>query len=176
MGPSGGPNGSLPARHHDRSYLHRRSVPLPSRSSTRSAYRTTHPATPRPRPGRLHMFNANSLCRFRTPGICCVQAGERGIVNNCRSALGLRLPEPPGNRSTAELTETSRSDQRRSPVTQPIHRRWFLCAMQTRFRGSCDSRSSDVSVAGARHLYRERPIINFAHDPRDPNRNLQWPC
>ncbi len=55
MGPRVGPNGSLPAWHGNRSYLHRRSVPLPSRSATRSAHRTTHPATPRPRPGRLHV-------------------------------------------------------------------------------------------------------------------------
>ena len=72
MGPPEGPNESLPAWHRNRSYLHRRSVPLPSRSATGSAHRTTHPATPRPRPGRLHVLilnqpsNSNSWDMSRT--------------------------------------------------------------------------------------------------------------
>jgi hypothetical protein len=44
--------------------------------------------------------------------------------------------------------------------------------MQSRNRGFCDSRSSDVSVAGVRHLWRDRPIIDVTSDQRDPNRNL----
>jgi hypothetical protein len=64
MGLPEGPNESLPAWHSNRSYLHRRSVPLPSRSATGSAHRTTHPATPRPRPGRLHIQSINHPSSF----------------------------------------------------------------------------------------------------------------
>ena len=48
-----------------RSFSYRRSVPLPSRSPIRSAHRTTHPATPRPRRG---VCMCRSRFRARLPG------------------------------------------------------------------------------------------------------------
>src|ERR671912_3031904 len=94
MGPPGGPNGSLPAWQDNRSYLHRRSVPLPSRSATRSAHRTTHPATPRPRPGRLHVLSLiRMVTGIRTLGICCVEHRARGVAEDALASFRPRLPE-----------------------------------------------------------------------------------
>src|SRR5688500_2854125 len=89
MGPPGGPNGSLPAWQDNRTYLHRRSVPLPSRSATRSAHRTTHPATPRPRPGRLHVRSTNRRSWSELVGYVArgtVRAGSQKMPSTYTSA------------------------------------------------------------------------------------------
>src|ERR671912_2892417 len=120
-----GPNGSWPAWQDNRSYLHRRSVPLPSRSATRSAHRTTHPATPRPRPGRLHVLSLiRMVTGISTLGICCVEHRVRGVAEDALASFRPRLPESACNRATAKLTEaTSRVDvahRRRDPVAVPM--------------------------------------------------------
>ena len=164
MGPSGGPNGSLPAWHRNRSYLHRRSVPLPSRSATRSAHRTTHPATPRPRPGRLHVRGVN-YHGLNSWDMSCGGRRARGR-RRCPRRPRLYLPESPCDRSTAELDRSGVPDRRSSPagVTQLAGARYC-----TR-RGSISSspRSALIPCIRSRHapLCRDKPFFEVAGDQR----------
>ena len=86
----------------------------------------TGPPIPR-RPGPVRgvsMYRASTAILVRTPGICCVEGGVRGIAEDSLPACRPHLPESACNWATTKLTEApSRVDVAhgwRDPLTGAV--------------------------------------------------------